>query len=458
MATNCKSRNDLQMNTLDYLNDRTKTLDTVLEKLQEFEEMKTNCKLSHLKREFKPFENLKFSGKNDTKHPVRFVEDFDFIATQEKLNDYEKQQFFGQSLIKEAAEWFKIHGYGESYENMKQSFLNFFWSKQDQNRFISFLKSGKYNEKSKLSKFVYFYKYINEAKFLDVAPDEDLLIYWLVEHFDVFVRTKLYGSNARTIDEILQILKDLESQDINYNTKSKSAFNLFSSSSAMKSRNGTWTDCLNNKYDILKKENQTFYRCLTTRIWPMHTLSHNNSLSNIKYFNVTCDESDSHFLTDIPEKLYCIFTDIKESPRDYEVLGPITIAKQNGRQLIVSTCPSFKTHRKLTAGQLLYFMDEHSFEPCGIITCSIQEDSEYRYVISNNNEQIVSLLCKETIDEVDFYENRTVAVTDLIVRYFEQKFFNRRHILRFLNESFCTIYTVWDKAIEIYDPLKPTYH
>lgn len=430
-----------------------------MNKLQKIEETMTNFKIKETRIKFNPFENLKFSGRNDFTHPMRFIENFEFFANQEKLNDYEKQYFLGQALTNEANEWLKIHGYKKTYEELRNSFVNFFWNKEDQYRFITFLKNGKYNEKqTKLSKITYFHKYAMEAKFLNNIPSEEILIDLLSEHFDTYIQQKLYSNHPKCIDDVLQILRNLEISDLNYNLNKKLSLNFFSSSLATKSRTGTWKDCLNNKYDIIKKEGQTSYRCLTTKLWPLHTLSYKNSMSDIRNFNVGCDENETHFLTDVPTKIYLIFTDIKEKKKDYEVLGPVTIAKQNGRQLIVTTCHTFKTYRKLIAGQLLYCIQEDLIKPCAIVTCSIFEDTEYRYLISNNNEQIVCLMCKEKIDEIEFCESRCIAVNDLIVCYYEQKFYKKKHILRFLNENFCTIYTVWDKAVEKYDPLNPNYH
>lgn len=456
---NFRNNGALELSIIDYFNEKSKILlDSTMRKLHEIEQFTTNFKVNRPSRSMKPFENLKFSGRDDTTHPVRFIEDFDFFAKQEELSDYEKQYFFGQSLINEAAEWLKIQGYTETFETMRNSFLNFFWNKKDQNRFTTFLKHGKYNEEdAKLSRSVYFYKYAKEAKFLDNPPNDEILIDWLSEHFDVYIQTKLYGIHTKTIDETYQFLRDLEFTDKPQNLNIEVPLNFFSSSSSKKSRNGSWKDCLNNKYDIIQKERQTSYRCTTTKLWPMHTLSFNNPMSEMRHFNVTSDESSTHFLTDIPEKIYWIFTEIDEM-KEYQVLGPVTIAKQNGRQLIVSTCSTFKTCENLIAGQLLYFMRESIAKPCGIVTCSIIEDTEYRYVISNKNERIACLLCKEKIDEISFSDNRTIAVNDLIVCYYEQKFYKSKHILRFLNENLCTIYTVWDKACEQYDPLNPNYH
>ncbi|XP_043465251.1 uncharacterized protein LOC122500400 [Leptopilina heterotoma] len=455
------SNGALDLSVLECLNEKSQILlDSTVRKLHEIEELASNFKMNRpSRRSIKPFENLKFSGRDDTTHPVRFTEDFDFFAKQEELTDYEKQFYFGQSLINEAAEWLKIQGYSKTFETMRKSFLNFFWNQQDQNCFITFLKHGKYNEKNaKLSRSVYFYKYAKEAKFLDNPPNDEILIDWLIEHFDVYIQMKLSKIHKKTIDEIYRFLKDLEfTNDKPKNSTIEVPLNFFSSSSSKKSRNGSWKDCLNNKYDIIQKDRQISYRCTTTKLWPMHTLSYNNPMSEMRHFNVTSDESSMHFLIDIPEKIYWIFTEIDEM-KEYQVLGPVTIAKQNERQLIVSTCSTFKTRENLIAGQLLYFMRDSIAKPCGIITCSITEDSEYRYVISNKNERIVCLLCKEKIDEIIFSDNRTIAVNDFIVRYYEQKFYKSKHILRFLNENFCTIYSVWDKAGEKYDPLNPNYH
>ena len=441
-------------------------------------------------------------------HPMRFLNDFEFFAIREKLNDYEQQFFFGQSLKDEAANWLKIRGYGRTFPEMKESFLNFFWNQDDQNRLLNMLKRGKYSKNSGLSMFEYFYKYACEANYLDNVPNEKTLTEWLSGHFDIMVRAKLYGNHVKNINEALLGLKSLETSDNNGNfetpkspqksnnfekpniSEKPNTFeepitdekpkncenpktpqkakgfeneepnNFFSFSSTKKVKIGVWEDCFGFRYDKIEKNGQLFYRCTTEKIWPLHSLSYNNSQSDIQHFDVSCHEASSRLLTNMPSRLYNIHIDINGDHISYYLLGPITIAKQNGNRLIVSTTPSFKSYKNLVSGQLLYVHNENdnSFKPCGVITCSIPESSEFRYVISNANEQIVCLRCKDKIEEVTFRERRIVAIDDLTVRYFEQSFKKKKHILRFLNQTFCTVFSVWDYATEKYNPLKPTYH
>lgn len=460
---------------------------------QEFEKLSRSFGKSRPSRNVNPFENLKFSGRNGDMHPVRFIIDFEFIAFRERVTDYEQQIFFGQSLTEDAAKWLSIRGYGRTFPEMRQSFLDFFWSEAEQNLLRNFLKTGKYNKDSGLSMSEYFYKYVYEASYLDNVPDEKTLIYWLTKHFDIMIQAKIYGNHVKNITGALIGLKNLEISDKNGNletsktTEPKSCEkvkspenpgspeipknikkpknsgndpdNFFSSSSTKKVKTGVWKDYFGFEYDQIKKDGEPSYRCITERIWPLHSLSYNNCQSDIRHFDVSCHEASSRFLTDIPTSLNHIYVDINGEPVKLRILFQVTIGKQKGNQLIVSTCPTFRCTTNLVAGQLVYMIEnDYYVRPCGVITCSIPEGCSYRYVISNANEQIACLRCKDNIEEIQFLNNRFVAVEDLVVRYFEQKFTKRKHLLRFLNENFDVVYSVWDYAELKYNPLKPTYH
>ena len=408
-------------------------------------------------RDFDPFKNLQFSGSKDLKHPLCFINVFEFFSMHEKLSDYEKIFLFGKSLTEEAAKWLDIHGYDETYEDMKASFLKFFWNEGDQDLFNSFLVSGKYTKESGLSLTQYFDKYAYEAMtFMNNAPDEETLTKLLMEHFDFIADGKLTQNRLNNISEALKSLKNFEMSDYNKILEIK---NVFGSSTLKAIKNGSWKDCFGTWYEEVERGGQLVFQCKTYKIWALHTFSQNSILTDIHHFDIYCDQVYTKLLENVPQKFdYSVYVDINGNAVEHLVLGEITVAKQTATQLIVSTCHSFKSFKKLVAGQLLYTFINNNFQPCSIITCSVLENSFYRYIISNINEKIVCLSCKTKIEEVPFQGSRKIAIKDSNVRFYEQNFTGMKHILRFLNENFCTVYTIWDDGVQEYNPLEPIYH
>ena len=158
-----------------------------------------------------PFQTLKFSGKKDSTHPKSFIRNFEHIVAQENLDEYTKKHCFIQSLVGNARNWLSLRGYG-TFEEMKEAFLEFYWSSEIQKAFRDFLKNGKYDEKSMISHSEYFHKYVNEAKFLDNAPRDEEVISYLLHHFNLRteIQIALEIRPVQTIEEALGILTKSE--------------------------------------------------------------------------------------------------------------------------------------------------------------------------------------------------------------------------------------------------------
>ncbi|XP_033227602.1 uncharacterized protein LOC117179686 [Belonocnema kinseyi] len=162
-----------------------------------------------------PFENLKYSGINDTMHPKRFIENFEYLANQENLDEREKQYFFIQSLSKDAKNWLNLRGYG-AYEEMKEAFLKFYWGPEAQNILRNFLENGRYCPSDGLSAKNYFFKYFNEATFLDNPPTEEEIIFYLLYHFDLkmSIRNELNSRQVKNVEEALNFLIRAEADSV----------------------------------------------------------------------------------------------------------------------------------------------------------------------------------------------------------------------------------------------------
>ncbi|XP_033227933.1 uncharacterized protein LOC117179871 [Belonocnema kinseyi] len=158
-------------------------------------------------QKFNPFDTLKFSGRLNSTHPKSFIQNFEHIASEEKLDAHAKKYYFIQSLVEDAQNWLNIRGYG-TYDEMKEALLDFYWSSEIQKSFLNYLRDGKYEEKSGLSLSGYFYKYVNEAKFLDDAPSEEKVISYLLKHFDLkrTIRISLDVRPPQTIKEAVDFL------------------------------------------------------------------------------------------------------------------------------------------------------------------------------------------------------------------------------------------------------------
>ena len=196
-------------------------------------------------RKFNPFENFKFSGKADRIHPKRFVENFEFFAAKGNLDDYEKQYYFTQFLVGDAENWMNAHAF-ESYEEMKNAFLEFYWSSDIQESFLNHLENGKYDESCGLSMTDYFFKYFNEAKFVNKGPSEEHVIAKLLKHFKLENITGFELQSIRTAEEALDTITKAEALD-NSNCKGFSA----KFSNFWKSKSKTWRVMFNSTIFVL---------------------------------------------------------------------------------------------------------------------------------------------------------------------------------------------------------------
>ena len=192
----------------------TQSIKGLHQEIEDLKKMMWNVKITINENQsvnkINPFENLKFSGsKHDCQHPKRFIETFERFAIQENLDENNKQYYFMQSLVDDAAKWFKVRGY-RSYSEMKEAFINFYWNPQIQDCFLKFLQFGKYNKDCGLSMRDYFYKYANEAKFLNEAPSEEDVVKFLIRHFESTVKNEFQKKEVKNIDEAVGVLIKLE--------------------------------------------------------------------------------------------------------------------------------------------------------------------------------------------------------------------------------------------------------
>ena len=166
---------------------------------------------NQLVKKFNPFKNLKFTGKNDSTHPKRFIKNFEYFAMHENLNEYEKEYYFIQSLVEDAGIWLNLRGYG-SYEEMTEDFIKFYWNADVQRSFLNHLRNGEYDKNCGLSMDDYLFKYANEAKFLDKPQPEEDVIFDLLQHFDLPEEIEeLFDIHpVETIEEALSILRKAE--------------------------------------------------------------------------------------------------------------------------------------------------------------------------------------------------------------------------------------------------------
>ncbi|XP_043465252.1 uncharacterized protein LOC122500401 [Leptopilina heterotoma] len=158
---------------------------------------------------FKPIKNLKFCGMRDPVHPALFIENFEYYAAEENLNEEEKQNHFVNSLRQYAAIWLSERGHG-TYEEMKTAFLSFYWSSDKQTLFTQHLNTGKYMRKCRLSMGNYFFKHAIGAKYLDSSPSEKEIIEKLIKHYDKHIEEEIIIQKAQSIEEVIDILKRID--------------------------------------------------------------------------------------------------------------------------------------------------------------------------------------------------------------------------------------------------------
>ncbi|XP_033228515.1 uncharacterized protein LOC117180236 [Belonocnema kinseyi] len=159
-----------------------------------------------LAREFNFFEKLKFCGHKDTKNPHRFIQNFEFLAENENLSEYQKQLYFSNCLDGEARRWLDTRGYGP-YEEIKKDFLNFYWSPDVQRSIWIHLKNATFHRGYEHSWNDYFYLFYNYVKFFDNALPEKEIITDILHHFKLEeVESAMELMPAETLEQALNLV------------------------------------------------------------------------------------------------------------------------------------------------------------------------------------------------------------------------------------------------------------
>jgi hypothetical protein len=73
-----------------------------------------------------PFEDTKFTGKQDAINPMRFLHKFEGIAKYEAINEPEQLYFFGKCLMDQASVWFELQDF-DNINEAKEKFTTYYW-------------------------------------------------------------------------------------------------------------------------------------------------------------------------------------------------------------------------------------------------------------------------------------------------------------------------------------------
>ncbi|XP_033231393.1 uncharacterized protein LOC117182343 isoform X2 [Belonocnema kinseyi] len=211
-----------------------------------------------------------------------------------------------------------------------------------------------------------------------------------------------------------------------------------------------WEDYFGFQYKIDETDGKKCYKCTTEKVWSLFPNKIGEQPLKIPYF---------HDLS-IGKSFKSIYIDVNGNPVDYKILGPITVTEQYGNELIIRTCASFRSSHYFVTGQVLFMKSDDFFTPYGIITCSLPEENEYRYIISNYKQQTFCLSCEDTIQEIPFNRMHCSIAKDedFDVCYWEQRVENEERLLKYLNRNCEVVYTCCDTAFQECDPMNITWH
>lgn len=161
-----------------------------------------------------PFDDLRYAGRTDKKHPMRFLEEFDEIAEHERMKVRDQFYFFKRCLIGKAREWYDNQEFAE-LEEARMKFKQKFWSRTEQQELRDKLRNSIYQPNKGRSMAEYAEKMAKDAKHLTPRYNEFEMVEMLSLHFPVEVYEDLAMERVSTMEELTHRLNVLERKSQN---------------------------------------------------------------------------------------------------------------------------------------------------------------------------------------------------------------------------------------------------
>ncbi|KMQ85854.1 ap2 erf domain-containing protein [Lasius niger] len=187
-----------------------------------------------------PFDDLRFTGRNDPQNPIKFLRRFEKIARYEEIGDKEQLYYFGKCLRGTAANWFDVRDPNTICET-KEAFTEYYWDEEPQNRFREEIYNGSYDANTSMSE--YALNLTKQTKFLTPPMSDSETIRCIKRHFGASVAREIRPSTVKTIENFVTIL-----DEIDYEQKRDRKIKARSEDSGSKSGFAKGKNAAGNKY------------------------------------------------------------------------------------------------------------------------------------------------------------------------------------------------------------------
>lgn len=159
---------------------------------------------------YKKLENWpSFKGTNDNKHPQVFLNEIEQCFLHVGISEEEKTVMFKGRLQGDALMWMSTMAHVKSYSELKQKFIQKYWSKNVQQAlYTRFLSANYYDSKQTPSEFAeYWY---GKLQYSAVCADITMFLLTLRDKFPLLLQSLLMGDCMQSYDDFKEKLQEAE--------------------------------------------------------------------------------------------------------------------------------------------------------------------------------------------------------------------------------------------------------
>ena len=156
-----------------------------------------------------PFDELKFTGRNDPQNPIKFLRRFEKIAKYEEVGERDQLYYFGKCLRGAASNWYVVRDPEDIFE-AKEAFIEYFWGEEQQNRFREDIYNGKYSYDANITMSEYALNLAKQTKFLVPPMSDSETIRCIKRHFGAGVAREIRPSTVKSIESFITLLDEID--------------------------------------------------------------------------------------------------------------------------------------------------------------------------------------------------------------------------------------------------------
>lgn len=162
----------------------------------------------------KPFDDLKYTGYSDKKHPMRFLDEFEEIADHEGMSTKDRFYFFKRCLVGKARDWYENQEF-RKFDEAAMKFAFKYWGRTEQQQLRDKLRSDIYRPNTGRSMAEHAQKLARDAKYLTLPYNDEEMMEMISLHFPVEIFDDLAIERVSSMEEMIHRLQVLEHKSQN---------------------------------------------------------------------------------------------------------------------------------------------------------------------------------------------------------------------------------------------------